>query len=227
MIGTTNYELVSSATSKPSRADPAQLGAALLAELEQREAASTPPVTVVTHESGEYPTMRPPAPEPANITEPREIPRSDPPRRHSSTFSLLEGLVNVPIEHDEQAESLLRGLLNFLRERARKRERLDSETVMLAVQSALRFAGTSRDPDWIDCALELAMTSPVPLGPACVDRLYALLPQLGVNSHLVREYVGKLRTAGYSWTEAERSSIRRLDALARLADLQQVRRAVG
>ena len=127
----------------------------------------------------------------------------------------------LALRRGDDAERILGAYLQSLLDRARNGQVLPSATAEKAVIYAVKLAGVSSKPHWVDYAIEFYSILERPLPSQVVDSLYDLLRRVvGVNLSALREYVAILHAALGRLGPAEKFLVQRIEGLERLAALR-------
>ena len=143
--------------------------------------------------------------------------------RSADVFQLLAGVVDkaLALGRGEEAEHIIGAHLNAALTDALHGKRPQPEMARAAAGYALKIAGATGKPGWIDYAIRLYQCLRIPLPLALVDDMYALLRRVkGIDLALLREYSEELRQRADSLTPAERFVVQRIVGLERLATWQ-------
>lgn len=142
--------------------------------------------------------------------------------RRADAFTLLGGVVDkaLALGRGEEAERLLGGHLTRVLDDASRSPRFDRSVAPVAARYAIKLAGATGKPTWVDYAIRLYRAIGEPLPLPVVDEMYGLLRRVrGVDRALLREYLAVLRTRASSMSAADRFSLQRIEGLERLAAL--------
>jgi hypothetical protein len=127
----------------------------------------------------------------------------------------------LAIGRGADAERILEKALNSVRNRLRRAESVDAETIELACKCAVRLAEATRKGTWVDFAVELYATLGQVLPGPIVDRLYGAVRAVeGVNVERLRAYVELLGRKRGSMGPGDLFLLRRLEGLERLFALK-------
>jgi pSer/pThr/pTyr-binding forkhead associated (FHA) protein len=143
----------------------------------------------------------------------------DNPTRQAQTLEVLSGLVNkvLALGRADEAVRLLRGPLERVLKDAEAGQSIDINLSAAAARHAVRLAGATNDPYWIDLvfrmhtALERLLPLPV------VDDLYGSLRSVkGVSPATLRAYVERLRPMAAQLGPTDRFTLSRIEGLTQL-----------
>lgn len=139
------------------------------------------------------------------------------------TFDLLGGVADkaLALGRGAEAERILGGFLETLRNAERREQPLSPAQAARAVDYAVRLAEVSGKGSWIDYAVELFTIRSEPLPAATVDRLYRVLRSCSrIDVPLLRRYVRTLRAEFERLGPADRFVVQRIEGLVALATLR-------
>jgi len=143
--------------------------------------------------------------------------------RSADVFQLLAGVVDkaLALGRGEEAEHIIGAHLTSTLNDALHGKRPPQDLVRAAAGYALKIAGSTGKPAWIDYTIRLYQCLRAPLPLALVDDMYALLRRVkGIDLALLRDYSEELRQRIDSLTPAERFVVQRIVGLERLATWQ-------
>lgn len=143
--------------------------------------------------------------------------------RSADVFQLLAGVVDkaLALGRGEEAEHIIGAHLTAALNDALHGSRLPPDLARSAAGYALKIAGSTGKPAWIDYTIRLYHCLRLPLPLALVDDMYALLRRVrGIDLGLLREYSEALRQRAENLTPAERFVVQRIVGLERLAAWQ-------
>jgi pSer/pThr/pTyr-binding forkhead associated (FHA) protein len=143
--------------------------------------------------------------------------------RSADVFQLLAGVVDkaLALGRGEEAEHIIGTHLTGALTDALHGRRPPPDLARAAATYALKIAGSTGKPAWIDYTIRLYHCLRVPLPLALVDDMYALLRRVkGIDLPLLRDYSEDLRERADGLTPAERFVVQRIIGLERLATWQ-------
>jgi pSer/pThr/pTyr-binding forkhead associated (FHA) protein len=143
--------------------------------------------------------------------------------RSADVFQLLAGVVDkaLALGRGEEAEHIIGAHLAAALNDALHGARIQPDLARAAAGYALKIAGSTGKPSWIDYTLRLYHCLKLPLPLALVDDMYALLRRVkGIDLTLLRDYSEALRLRVDTLTPAERFVVQRIVGLERLATWQ-------
>lgn len=142
--------------------------------------------------------------------------------RRANAFELLASVVDkaLAMGRGAEAERLLGRHLATALEDAKRGKALPEGLASTAARYAVKLAGATGNPRWIDYAVRLYQVLAVPLPLPVVDELYGLLRRVrGIDRALLREYIATLRAKANALTPAERFAVQRIERLDQLSGL--------
>ncbi len=143
--------------------------------------------------------------------------------RSADIFQLLAGVVDkaLALGRGEEAEHIIGAHLSAALNDALHGQRVSPDLARSAAGYALKIAGATNKPAWIDYTIRLYHTLGLPLPLALVDDMYALLRRVrGIDLGLLRDYAESLRGRAQALSPAERFVLQRIVGLERLASWQ-------
>jgi hypothetical protein len=143
--------------------------------------------------------------------------------RSADVFQLLAGVVDkaLALGRGEEAEHIIGAHLSAALNDALHGNRVSADLARSAAGYALKIAGATGKPAWIDYTVRLYHALRLPLPLALVDDMYALLRRVrGTDLTLLREYAEALRERADVLSPAERFVLQRIVGLERLAAWQ-------
>jgi pSer/pThr/pTyr-binding forkhead associated (FHA) protein len=145
------------------------------------------------------------------------VPSSNEDTTHiGDVFEVLGSVADkvLVLERGEEAERILSGVLqSVLREVMEGRPSTAEQAAMYAV----RIAGATGRPNWLDYTVELYATLGRVMPAPVVDKLYDVVRRArGMNIAALRAYVASLQQSASSLRPAERFVVQRLEGLERV-----------
>jgi pSer/pThr/pTyr-binding forkhead associated (FHA) protein len=143
--------------------------------------------------------------------------------RSADVFQLLAGVVDkaLALGRGEEAERVIASHLHSALADATSGRTLSSDTARTAAGYAVKLAGATGKPHWLDHAVKLYDALDLVLPLALVDEMYVLLRRVrGLDIEGLRTYTEHLRTRTRELAPAERFVLQRLLGLERLASWQ-------
>jgi pSer/pThr/pTyr-binding forkhead associated (FHA) protein len=123
----------------------------------------------------------------------------------------------LALERGDEAERILSGVLNSVLREATEGRSVSLETAEQAAGYAVRIAGATGRPTWLDYTIQLYATLGKPLPAPIVDKLYDVVRRArGMNVVALRSYVASLQAEAPSLRPAERFVLQRLEGLERV-----------
>jgi hypothetical protein len=123
----------------------------------------------------------------------------------------------LALERGDEAERILSGVLHSVLREVTAGRPVSSETAEQAASYAVRIAGATGRPGWLDYTIQLYATLGKVLPGPIVDRLYDVVRRArGMNVVALRAYVGSLQEDAASLRPAERFVVQRLEGLERV-----------
>lgn len=119
------------------------------------------------------------------------------------------------------AERMLDKPLTSVRQRVRRGDAVDAETLELAASCAVRLAEATRKGAWVDYAIEVYATTGGVLPGAVIDRLYGAVRVVeGANVERLRAYIEALGKQRAQLGPGDLFLLRRIEGLERLLALK-------
>lgn len=143
--------------------------------------------------------------------------------RSADVFQLLAGVVDkaLALGRGEEAERVIASHLHSALADATAGRTLSSDIARTAAGYAVKLAGATGKPLWLDHAVKLYDALGLVLPLALVDEMYVLLRRVrGLDIEVLRTYTDHLRTRAQQLAPAERFVLQRLLGLERLASWQ-------
>lgn len=143
--------------------------------------------------------------------------------RSADVFQLLAGVVDkaLALGRGEEAERVIASHLHSALADATSGRTLSSELARTAAGYAVKLAGATGKPLWLDHAVKLYDALGLVLPLALVDEMYVLLRRVrGLDIEVLRTYTEHLRARTQDLAPAERFVLQRLLGLERLANWQ-------
>lgn len=123
----------------------------------------------------------------------------------------------LALERGEEAERILSGVLHSVLREVTEGRPVSAETAEQAASYAVRIAGATGRPAWLDYTIQLYATLGKVLPAPIVDRLYDVVRRArGMNVLALRAYVASLQEGAPSLRPAERFVLQRLEGLERV-----------
>jgi len=143
--------------------------------------------------------------------------------RSADVFQLLAGVVDkaLALGRGEEAERVIATHLQAALTDALDGKDLSSDIARTAAGYAVKLAGATGKPLWLDHAVKLYDALELVLPLALVDEMYVLLRRVrGLDLEVLRTYTEHLRMRTQELAPAERFVLQRLLGLERLASWQ-------
>ncbi len=143
--------------------------------------------------------------------------------RSADVFQLLASVVDkaLALGRGEDAEHVIATHLNAALADAKAARTLPQDVARTAAGYAVKLAGATNKPSWLDYAVKLYATLDLVLPLSLVDEMYVLLRRVrGIDLAVLRSYTDGLRSRAQALTPAERFVLQRLLGLERLASWQ-------
>lgn len=143
--------------------------------------------------------------------------------RSADVFQLLGHVVDkaLALGRGDEAEHLIAAHLHAALGDAEGERGLSPDIARTAAGYAVKLAGATGRPSWLDYAVRLYSALELVLPLALVDEMYVLLRRVrGIDLGVLRVYTDALRTRSQTLAPAERFVLQRLIGLERLATWQ-------
>ena len=143
--------------------------------------------------------------------------------RSADVFQLLAGVVDkaLALGRGEEAERVIATHLQAALAGAQNGKNLSPDIARTAAGYAVKLAGATGKPLWLDHAVKIYDALDLVLPLALVDEMYVLLRRVrGLDLEILRTYTEHLRTRAQELAPAERFVLQRLLGLERLASWQ-------
>jgi len=147
--------------------------------------------------------------------------------RSADVFQLLGRVVEkaLALGRGDEAEHLIAAHLHAALGDATSDRNLSPDIARTAAGYAVKLAGATGKPTWLDYAIKLYRALDLVLPLALVDEMYVLLRRVrGIDLAVLRDYTEALRERSQALTPAERFVLQRLIGLERLAAWQTTSR---
>jgi hypothetical protein len=123
----------------------------------------------------------------------------------------------LALERGDEAERILSGVLHSVLREVTEGRPVSAETAEQAATYAVRIAGATGRPSWLDYTVQLYASLGKVLPAPIVDRLYDVVRRArGMNVVALRSYVASLQEGAVSLRPAERFVLQRLEGLERV-----------
>jgi hypothetical protein len=123
----------------------------------------------------------------------------------------------LALERGDEAERILSGVLHSVLREVTEGRSVSPETAEQAASYAVRIAGATGRPAWLDYTIQLYATLGKVLPAPVVDRLYDVVRRArGMNVAALRSYVVSLQEGVASLRPSERFVLQRLEGLERV-----------
>ncbi|MFO0658961.1 MAG: FHA domain-containing protein [Polyangiaceae bacterium] len=165
------------------------------------------------------PVAKPPASASSGETVPEESERS----KKADAFRVLGGVADkaLALGRAEEAERILRSLLDQVIQGSRSSRRNSPEVVDQAARYAARLAGATGKGTWFDYVIELYDLERRIMPAAIVDELYVVLRKVdNVSLAAIRTYLDDLRDLSGAYGPADRFVLQRIEGLSQLVALK-------
>lgn len=143
--------------------------------------------------------------------------------RSADVFQLLAGVVDkaLALGRGDEAERVIASHLQAALATAQSGRELSPDLARTAAGYAVKLAGATSKPLWLDHAVKLYDALGLVLPLALVDEMYVLLRRVrGLDLDVLRTYTEHLRARSQELAPAERFVLQRLLGLERLASWQ-------
>jgi len=143
--------------------------------------------------------------------------------RSADVFQLLASVVDksLALGRGDEAERVIASHLQSALDDATSGRPLPPDMARTAAGYAVKLAGATGKPRWLDHAVKLYDALDLVLPLALVDEMYVLLRRVrGLDLEVLRTYTEHLRTRSQELAPAERFVLQRLLGLERLASWQ-------
>jgi hypothetical protein len=123
----------------------------------------------------------------------------------------------LALDRGDEAERILSGVLQSVLREVTEGRPVESATAEQAALYAVRIAGATGRPNWLDYTVELYATLGRVMPAPVVDKLYDVVRRArGMNIGALRAYVASLQQSASSLRPAERFLVQRLEGLERV-----------